>query len=173
MDDEANRCWCGSTLKGKPHNCVGTRGRVEGLLAEIAKLKILLADTEKRCDLYAQHLKSCVVWIAPEIPCDCGFLSAKSEKPKNEQPCTCTDCRCCCVVHPKVAIPEKPSCDHKWEPYALGTDLICHKCKRLTRPPGDRHVEKWKCQVKSQAGFPCSLAPGHEGAHQVIVGWNS
>jgi hypothetical protein len=39
MTDEANRCWCGSLMKGKPHNCIGTRDRIEGLLRENAKLR--------------------------------------------------------------------------------------------------------------------------------------
>jgi hypothetical protein len=36
--EEKDRCWCGSMLKDKSHNCIGTRGRVEGLLAEIRLL---------------------------------------------------------------------------------------------------------------------------------------
>lgn len=46
------RCWCGSTLKGKPHNCIGTQGRVEDLLDERSRL-IEALDHVTQCPLAA------------------------------------------------------------------------------------------------------------------------
>ena len=39
MKNENARCWCGSYLVGKPHNCIGTKERVEELLKKIEVLE--------------------------------------------------------------------------------------------------------------------------------------
>src|SRR5436190_2042316 len=36
--NEEDRCWCGSLLKDRPHNCIGTKERIQGLLDENVKL---------------------------------------------------------------------------------------------------------------------------------------
>lgn len=55
MNEEDN-CWCGSMLKDKPHNCIGTRSRVEGLLDE--KRRLLLQVNEAREIIRALHLNA-------------------------------------------------------------------------------------------------------------------
>lgn len=59
-------------------------------------------ELQARYDIYAKHLKTCVVWLFPEIPCDCGFLT--NEVKRNDQPhqhyrgcghCDCVgECKC-------------------------------------------------------------------------------
>ncbi len=39
MVKESDRCWCGSPLKDKPHNCIGTKERVVGLMTEVRLLQ--------------------------------------------------------------------------------------------------------------------------------------
>jgi len=57
MDDEANRCWCGSTLKGKPHNCIGTQGRIEGLLSENLNLREAIRGEREKNGVLSIWLK--------------------------------------------------------------------------------------------------------------------
>lgn len=51
MDLIEGRCWCGSTLVGQPHNCVGTKERVEQLIAEIHRLQDAELREEHLLDL--------------------------------------------------------------------------------------------------------------------------
>lgn len=56
---------------------------VRELKTEMGRLNLQNRELQERYDIYAEHLKTCVVWIAPEIPCDCGFLT-KEVKRKDE-----------------------------------------------------------------------------------------
>lgn len=46
------RCWCGSLLVGQPHNCIGTKERIQELIAEINRLE----GAELRANLKVERI---------------------------------------------------------------------------------------------------------------------
>lgn len=87
MENEEARCWCGSTLKDKPHNCVGTRGRVEGLLSEIKDLNLQV----ERYKLAVRKVDDCCGCLKYD-KLDRGTAGPKCEECGREQGlCICTE----------------------------------------------------------------------------------
>ncbi|MCJ7653034.1 MAG: hypothetical protein MUO75_04970 [Actinobacteria bacterium] len=132
---EEDRCWCGSLLKDKPHNCIGTKDRVMGLLTEVRLLRdaidksnvaleeaVMMKEERDSLKLQVDELKAELKKAHDGHgyrnglgPCVCKWCVEKPAEPpphdysKWPDPKTCELCRLRIVGHKHTSPTEKPS----------------------------------------------------------------
>lgn len=156
--NEQDRCWCGSMFKDKPHNCIGTKGRVEGLLAEVRLLheaidksnvalveaiqtkeerdRLLLQIEEMKkwccsaCGLYVKNDPAFNKKFVEKRKCECVWLDGGivGEYRDPKVPCPVHDKR----IEPSQKCPRCP-CPHDWNTVKSHTEhfdgpTICTQC---------------------------------------------
>lgn len=136
--NEEDHCWCGSMLKDKPHNCIGTRGRVEGLLDEKRRLLLQIDDLKKQRIEAGQCLSQAARDLADANRLN-GELVEALQHMKMCGSCgedswnICDGGRQAQATLDKATTPEKRFCDDCNEPgnhmHLHGAYCSCKKCK--------------------------------------------